>query len=209
MLARSILILVFCFALLIPPVNAAPLDQFVNNDLVAGNGLAPPEGFFASLFWYASSNLFETDQVFLFLDASGGVTFEGWTQAPYSTGGWFGPPDPVYWTNDVMPDPNFQLSASGEPFGTNRASSGRFGVEVSDNTQSFNLEYAFLLNGELVGSGTGYWDGNLGQWANWDGAFDPDHLDNLHAPISGTVWLMASGILALVGIRRGKPMRRN
>ena len=202
MLARSTLILLFCFASLIPPVNAAPLDPFYNT--ASANGLSES--------WKpkTSTDFFETDQVFLFLDSSSGVTFDGWVSTPYSQGknGSNGI-EPIIWNHDATLYPNTQLSASGSQFGVIRATYGHFEVGVSDNTQSFSLEYAFLLNGAVVGSGTGYWDGSLGEWANWDGAFDPANLDNLHTPISGTVWLMASGILALVGIRRGKPLRRN
>ncbi len=184
MIARSIFILMLSLSVLIPSVNAAPLSPFYNMDYSGGTGYLL------------------TDQIYLFISDkdAGSVSFQGWDRDPYSHGflWFFGSVD---WSPGVV-EAN-RLSASGDVFDSGYWYRGNFEVNVSDSQIPFNLEYAFLLNGEVVGAGTGYWDGS--QWAAWDASFN--NWDNLHTPISGTVWLMASGILALVGIRRRKSMK--
>ncbi len=138
-----------------------------------------------------------TDQIYLMLDTAGDVTFQGWVLAPWSV---VNPPilgDP--WNTDMLQD--HVLSASGEAFGTNWWNQGYFTVNVSDNQTDFAMEYAFLLDGLIVDAGTGLWNAGTASWT-WNDNF----TSTVPNPIGGTVWLMASGLLALAGIRRRKRM---
>ena len=156
------------------PALAAPVDTFYNN--VA------------------------TDQVFLFLvdDNNGQVRFDGWARE------WFFTPETPFswsnlaapWTTDVSQDR--LLSATGDAFGTNGWRRGHFTLDVINDSLPFTMEYAYLLNDTVVETGTGYWNGSA--WASWDNSF----TSTMPNPIGGTVWLLASGLLAVVGIRRRK-----
>ena len=141
-----------------------------------------------------------TDQIFLFLvdDNSGQVRFDGWARewfftpaAPYSWSSIAAP-----WTTDISQDR--LLSAGGDTFGTNGWRRGHFTLNVINDNLPFTMEYAYLLNDAVVETGTGYWDGSA--WAAWDNSF----TSTIPNPIGGTIWLLASGLMAVVGVRRRK-----
>jgi hypothetical protein len=94
------------------------------------------------------------------------------------------------------------LSASGNDFGTIPwLDQGHFEVYFSNDQYDFAFEYAFLLDGALTDAGTGSlsWDAAAGAW-NWSN----DFTATIPTPIGGTVWLLASGLLAVAEIRRRK-----
>ncbi|MDJ0883955.1 MAG: hypothetical protein QNJ48_07325 [Desulfobacterales bacterium] len=140
-----------------------------------------------------------TDQVFLLLvdDNNGQVSFDGWARE------WFFTPETPFswptitnpWTTDMSQ--GHLLSASGDTFGTGWRR-GHFTVNVINDNLPFTMEYAYLLNDIVVDTGTGYWDGNA--WASWDNNF----TSTIPNPIGGTIGLLASGLMAVVGIRRRK-----
>ena len=144
------------------------------------------------------SNPVDTDQLYLFMvdGGDGNVSFQGWDQAPYTRG--FLRMFPRSWNIDsVQPD---MLSASGGRFGTSWLfNRGYFDVNYSDNQNDFKIEYAYLLNGTLVDAGTRSWNAAAGQWD-----LSSDFTSTIPNPIGGTAWLLASGLLAMVGIRRRK-----
>ena len=144
------------------------------------------------------SNPVSTDQIYLFMVDGGddNVTFQGWDQAPYSNG--IFRMFPYSWNIDI--DQQDLLSASGSDFGTlwlfNR---GYFDVNYSDNQNDFKIEYAYLLDGTIVAAGTRQWNAGAGRWD-----LSSDFSSTIPNPIGGTVWLLASGLLAMVGICRKK-----
>ena len=105
---------------------------------------------------------------------------------------------PRSWGIDrVQPD---MLSASGGRFGTSWLFNlGYFDVDYSDNQNDFQIAYAYLLNGTIVDAGTRSWNAAAAQWD-----LSSDFTSTIPNPIGGTAWLLASGLLALVGIRRRK-----
>jgi hypothetical protein len=171
MKARTIVFLVLGLLILATAAGAAPLATF--------------------------ENTIETDQVFLFLDQGGDVSFQGWVRQPWS---WVNNPiigDP--WNTDISQD--HLLSASGEAFGTYWFNHGYFTVNVNDNQTDFAMEYAYLMDGMIVDAGTGLWNAGTASWT-WNDNF----TSTVPNPIGGTVWLMASGLLAFAAIRRRKGM---
>ena len=170
---KAKMIVVFVFGLLIftSSGGAAPLDTFVNDT--------------------------RTDQIYLFLDTGGDVTFQGWVRQPWSwvNNAFIGDS----WTTDISQD--HLLSASGNTFGTNWLTQGHFTVNVNDNQTDFAMEYAFLMDGMIVDAGSGLWNAGTSSWT-WNNNF----TSTVPNPIGGTVWLMASGLLAVAGIRRKKRM---
>ena len=171
MKAHLIIFLVLSLLILAPAAEAAPLDTFVNHA--------------------------QTNQVYLFLDTGGNVTFQGWARQPWSlvNNRFIGDP----WNTDMSQD--HLLSASGVAFGSNFLDRGYFTVNVNDNQTDFAMEYAFLMDGMIIDAGTGLWNAGTSSW-NWNNNF----TSTIPNPIGGTVWLMASGLLAVAGIRRRKRM---
>ncbi|MDJ0721432.1 MAG: hypothetical protein QNJ04_07370 [Desulfobacterales bacterium] len=144
------------------------------------------------------SNPVTTDQIYLFMVDGGedNVTFQGWDRAPYSKG--FLRLFPHSWDIDI--DRQDLLSASGRDFGTSWLFNlGYFDVNYSDDQNDFKIEYAYLLEGTIVASGTRRWNAGAGRWD-----LSSDFSSTIPNPIGGTVWLLASGLLAMVGIRRRK-----
>lgn len=171
MKAHMIIMLVLSLLILAPASEAATLDTF--------------------------ENPVQTNQVYLFLDTGGNVTFQEWVGQPWSwiNNAFIGDS----WTTDISQD--HLLSASGNTFGTNWLTQGHFTVDVNDNQTDFAMEYAFLMDGLIVDAGTGLWDAGTSSWT-WNNNF----TSTVPNPIGGTVWLMASGLLAVAGIRRKKRM---
>ncbi len=184
MRANSILSIIL-FGLLVStlPAGAATLDTFQNYDYDGSNGY------------------FAVDQVYLFL-ADGGaddVTFEGWNQAPSSRGFIFGIGS-IRWDIDIeRPD---LLSASGDAFGTWWWNRGRFSVDASHDSD-FTMEFAFLLDGSIVDSGSAHWNAGLSSWT-----WSDEYASTIPNPIGGTAWLLGPGLLALAGLRRRKRLSR-
>ena len=145
------------------------------------------------------NNPVATDEVYLFMVDGGvdNVTFQGWDQAPYTNGffGW----GAHSWTTDI--EQANLLAASGNDFGTAWWwNQGNFAVNYSNDQNDFSIEYAYLLDGAIVQAGSRMWDAAQSIWVS-----SPDFNATIPNPIGGTAWLLASGLLAVVGIRRKKP----
>lgn len=171
---KAIFFLVFGLLVINPPVHAAPWTDTFDNPVA-------------------------TDQIFLFMVDGGvdNVTFQGWAQEPYTDGwfgwGWLGAHS---WTSDI--DQEDVLSASGNDFGTNPFwDLGHFNVNFSDDQNDFTMEYAYLLDGGIVEAGTRIWDAGTSTWT-----LTSDFTSTIPNPIGGTAWLLASGLLAVVSVRR-------
>ena len=63
-----------------------------------------------------------------------------------------------------------------------------------DNRGTFALEWAELLNGDIQGTGSIYF--NQGDVTRASSEFSAS------VPINGSLWLLGSGLICLIGIRR-------
>ena len=121
-------------------------------------------------------NDFQTDYIHLFI-TSGDVVFVEWRRLP---GGW-----------DVDIDEAKTLSGYGPVINPGN----RIRVRFSDRG-TFTLEWAEMLNG--VAQGTGSIVYNNGRFAGANNNFTA----TIPTPISGTYWLLGSGLMVLIGVRR-------
>lgn len=153
------------------------------------------------------TNSVATDQAFFFI-TEGDVTFDGFvlapdgiSQAPYSIGNISGGIDPIVWTVGV--DQPKILSTSGDMFGTDLYTVGHFGITFSDDRRrnfrtNFTMEYALLLDGAIVRTGTFDWARNRG----WTRVGD-SITSTIPTPIGASSWLLLSGLFGVIGVRRG------
>lgn len=123
-------------------------------------------------------NSYQTDNIQLWI-TDGGVDFLGWTTSRRD------------WSEDAF-DSNY-LAISGRQRNAGRLS---FNVQFSD-TADFTMEWAELLGGTVMGSGTAYYTGTSRSWN-----FTDEPASSLATPISGSVWLLLSGGFAVIGVRR-------
>jgi len=136
--------------------------------------LMPTAGAWAAPLTHAFKNDYQIDSLYLFI-TQGDVDFVGWINLPKD------------W--EVGIDGEKTLSAAGPVLDPGRV----FVVRFSDRG-SFTLEWTELLNGVIQGAGSLYaLNGRfVGSSDNFTSA----------VPISGSIWLLGSGVIGLVFIRR-------
>jgi len=133
---------------------------------------------YSAPFTQAFRNDFQTDSIFLFI-TKGIVEFDKWQQVPKD------------W--EVGYDQADMLSISGPMVDPGE----KFRVKFSDRG-TFTLEWAEFLDGVLIGSGSLFAvDGNF-VGANNSFASQAQ----IPTPITGTMWLLGSGIVFLFCARR-------
>ena len=122
-------------------------------------------------------NDYSTDYIYLFITA-GDVDFVEWKKLP---GGW-----------DVDIDEEKKLSAYGPEINPGE----RFRVRFSERG-TFTLEWAEMLGGVEQQKGSIYYENGrfIGADNNFTAAIPS-------VPISGTYWLLGSGLIVLIGVRR-------
>lgn len=124
-------------------------------------------------------NDFQTDSIFLFITdvdpSDGNVSFRRNVR------------DPAGWSADFdMPD---KVELSGPQIDPGEWFRVRF-----SNDGTFTLEWAELLNGSIQGKGSIYFD--QGAITGVSDSFTSS------VPINGSLWLLGSGLICLIGIRR-------
>lgn len=156
-------------------------------------------------------NLVATEEVALFLtdDGPGDVDFDGWVSPPSRDGvtdpmwGMYYPP--IAWTIDK--ENKVKLEASGAMFGATGDYRGLFEIQLTNDlatTSYFAFDLMFYDDqAGVYHSDTATWTPTTGDegilaWANGGIA-----TATTPTPIGGTAWLLASGLLAVVGVRRG------
>jgi hypothetical protein len=124
-------------------------------------------------------NDYQTDSIFLFITdvdlTDGDTTFSKWQKTPKNWVEGFNEPD--------------KISVSGPQINPGEEFRVKF-----DNRGTFTLEWAELLKGSIQGSGSIYFD-------NGSFAGVSDNFTSA-VPINGSLWLLGSGLVCLMGIRR-------
>ena len=124
-------------------------------------------------------NDYQTDSIFLFItnvnSTDGDVTFAKWQEYPGT------------WTEDVSEPGKYVVS------GPQINPGEQFRIKF-DNRGTFTLEWAEVLNGSIQGSGSILF--NKGSFAGTSDNFQSS------VPINGSLWLLGSGLICLIGIRR-------
>ena len=139
--------------------------------IFAGNSHAAP-------FTEAFRNDFQTDSIYLFI-TEGSVEFDKWQRIP---GNW-----------ETGYDQTDMLSASGPMIDPGE----RFRVKFSDRG-TFTLEWAELLNGVVMGSGSLF--AVNGNFIGGNNTFTSQ--SQIPTPATGSLWLLGSGLVCLICIRR-------
>ena len=122
-----------------------------------------------------------TDYIYLFITSVSGpeVNFIEWRTLP---GGW---------TVDIQEDKT--LSAYGPEINPGE----RFRVRFSERG-TFTLEWTEMLNGSNIPVGSGSISYNNGRLVGADNSF----TSTFPTPVSSTYWLLGSGLIVLIGVRR-------